>query len=324
MKLSRDDVGARLDGLEGRLGGLGSLDAGRTGRLGTGLGWFSLGLAVPQILAPRRFARAIGLKGGPLSTALTLLVGVREVGAGAGVLWSRERAPWLWARVVGDAMDLALLGAGLGARRTRRGRLWAAILAVAGVAVTDAAAAASAGRVERVNHVVRAVTVRRPPEDVYAFWRDFTNLPRFMAHLESVEPSGDGRSRWRATAPAGRTLEWEAELVEDRPGELIAWRSLGGQVGNSGSVRFTPAPGGRGTEVHVDLEYAPPGGSAAIALARAFGEEPRQQVSDDLRRLKQVLEAGEVMRSEGNPDGSLTRRLARQRPAQPPASADGA
>jgi uncharacterized membrane protein len=323
MALSVEGIGSRLDGLEGRLGSLGELEPARAERLGKGLGWFSLALGTPQVLMPRRFARGLGLKGGRTSTALTFLVGVRELGAGAAILSSRERTPWLWSRVAGDAMDLTLLAAGLGTRRAKRGRLGLAIANVAGVMAADAAAAASTGRAEQATHVVKAVTVRRAPEEVYGFWRDFTNLPRFMAHLESVEPTGEGRSRWRATAPAGRTLEWDAEVVEDRPGELIAWRSLGGQVENSGAVRFSPAPGGRGTEVRVELDYAPPGGTAGMALARLFGEEPRQQVSDDLRRLKQVLEAGEVARSEGNPDGSLTRRLAKQRPAQPPVSQNG-
>jgi uncharacterized membrane protein len=144
-----------------------------------------------------------------------------------------------------------------------------------------------------------AVTIRHPVEVVYGFWRDLTNLPSFMAHLESVTPSGDGRSHWTANAPAGATVDWDAEIVEDTLNRRIAWRSLeGSKVANSGSVTFTPAPGGRGTEVRVELTYDPPGGALGKVVAKLFGKEPQQQVSDDLRRLKQVLETGQVVVSD--------------------------
>jgi uncharacterized membrane protein len=163
-----------------------------------------------------------------------------------------------------------------------------------------------------------AITVRHPVEVVYRFWRDFTNLPSFMSHLESVEVSGDGRSHWTANAPAGTTVDWDAEIVEDRPNERIAWRSLeGSKVGNSGAVWFTPAPGGRGTEVRVELSYDPPGGALGKVVAKLFGEEPQQQLTDDLRRLKQVLETGQVVLSEGSPEGTRFLRYLKQRPAQP-------
>ena len=163
-----------------------------------------------------------------------------------------------------------------------------------------------------------AVTIRRPVEEVYGFWRDFANLPTFMYHLKSVEPTGDGRSHWTANAPAGATVDWDAELVEDQPNALIAWASLeGSKVANSGSVAFTPAPGGDGTEVRVELSYDPPGGALGKVVAKLFGEEPQQQISADLRRLKQVLETGEVVRSEGSPEGARSLRLVTQRPAQP-------
>ena len=164
-----------------------------------------------------------------------------------------------------------------------------------------------------------AITINRPVEEVYRFWRDLTNLPSFMNHLKSVEMTGDGRSHWTANAPAGRTVDWDAELVEDKPNQRIAWRSLdGSQVSNSGWVSFTPAPGDRGgTEVRVELSYDPPGGAIGKVVAKLFGEEPQQQVTDDLRRLKQVLETGEVVRSEGSPEGTRSLRLVSQRPAQP-------
>jgi uncharacterized membrane protein len=162
-----------------------------------------------------------------------------------------------------------------------------------------------------------AITVRRPRGEVYRFWRDFENFPRFMAHVESVEAT-DGRTHWKVRGPAKTAVEWDAEITADRPDELIAWCSIGGtSVPNSGFVRFADAPGGRGTEVRVSLTYDVPGGKAGLVVARLLGEHPRQQVHDDLRRFKQVMETGEVVRSEGSPEGTRAFRQARQRPAQP-------
>jgi uncharacterized membrane protein len=126
------------------------------------------------------------------------------------------------------------------------------------------------------------------------------------------------RSHWTARGPVGKAIEWDARIVDDRPGSLIVWRSSdGATVRNSGSVRFADAPGGRGTEVHVELRFDPPGGVVGAAFARLLGEHPDQQIRDDLRRFKQVLETGEVVRSEGSPEGVHGIRQLRQRPAQP-------
>jgi uncharacterized membrane protein len=171
---------------------------------------------------------------------------------------------------------------------------------------------------ERSMKVLTAVTVARPRDEVYSFWRQFENLPRFMIHLESVEETGPGQSRWVAKAPAGRRVEWEAKIAQERPGELLAWRSLpGSDVENAGTVRFLDAPGDQGTEIHLDLSYEAPGGAIGDLLAKLSGEHPKQQVKDDLRRCKQVLETGEIVVSEGNPAGVSARQQLFQRPAQP-------
>ena len=163
----------------------------------------------------------------------------------------------------------------------------------------------------------RTVTINKPKVHVYAFWRNLENLGRFMQHLELVEDLGGGRSHWIAKAPAGRTVEWDAKIIEDTPGELIAWQSLpGADVPNSGRVRFTDAPGDRGTELSVHLEYDAPGGAAGAALAKLFGEEPAQQLRDDLRRFKQIMETGEIVRSDGSLGGAGQGAL-KQREAQP-------
>jgi uncharacterized membrane protein len=150
-------------------------------------------------------------------------------------------------------------------------------------------------------HVEEVATINKPVMDVYRSWKNFESFPRFMRHLESVHMLSNGRSRWRATAPAGTTVEWDAELVEDREGELIAWRSLeGSQIHNSGTVQFRPAPGARGTEVRVRLDYRPPAGRLGRGVAWLFGEEPEQQIREDLRRFKQLMETGEVAISDGS------------------------
>ena len=142
--------------------------------------------------------------------------------------------------------------------------------------------------------VEKRVVVNRPVEEVYRFWRNFENLPRFMDHLESVTVLDETRSHWIAKAPAGTRVEWDASIHNEIENELIAWRSLeGADVNHAGSVHFTPAGSG-GTEVRVVLSYEPPAGKVGAALAKLLGEEPSQQVEDDLRRFKQVMEAAEV------------------------------
>jgi uncharacterized membrane protein len=153
-----------------------------------------------------------------------------------------------------------------------------------------------------------AATIARPPEEVYAFVRRLENAPRFMAFIESVQPTGATRSRWVARTPGGQTLDWEAEILEDLPGELIAWRSdPGGLVHHAGAVRFRPAPGGRGTEVRLDVEYDPPGSALGRSIAVLFGSATEYMVDEDLRRLKQILEAGETATTRGQPQGRPVR-----------------
>lgn len=153
--------------------------------------------------------------------------------------------------------------------------------------------------------VDRAVTVDRPREEVFRFWREMTNLPRFMRHLESVTILDDKRSHWVARAPASRTVDWDAEIYNLKENELIAWRSLpGAGVQNAGSVWFREAPAGRGTVVSVELQYNPPAGTLGALVAMLWGEEPGQQIQEDLHRFKQIMEAGEIATVEGQPAGA--------------------
>lgn len=161
-------------------------------------------------------------------------------------------------------------------------------------------------------------TLTKSPAETFAFWRRLDNLPTFMAHVDDVQLSGDDRSHWVVTAPFGRTVEWDAVVTEEVADRRIAWRSTdGADIDNTGAVDFVPAPGGRGTEVRVDIEYAVPAGKLGEAFARYFGEDPHQELDDDLRRFKQVVETGEVVRSEGAPGGKRSRGEFPQHAAQP-------
>ena len=162
-----------------------------------------------------------------------------------------------------------------------------------------------------------AVTVNRPRQEVYAFFRQLDQLPRFMKHLEAVVVTDERHSRWTARGPAGKKMVWDAEIYNESPNELIAWRSLeGANVDHAGSVRFKDAAGDRGTEIHVLLQYNPPAGIVGAYFAKLFNEEPSQQIQEDLIRLKQYLEAGELANTEGQPQGpskSVLRSRERER-----------
>ena len=161
--------------------------------------------------------------------------------------------------------------------------------------VTSRAATVNARKAVKVE---RSVTIAKSREELYAFWRNFENLPRFMEHLVAVRVDSPTRSHWTAKAPAGRTVEWEAEIVNEVPDEVIAWKSVGEpDVPNAGSVNFADAPGGRGTIVRVILDYEPPAGRIGALLSHFFSEEPDHQIREDLRKLKQLMETGEITTS---------------------------
>lgn len=154
-------------------------------------------------------------------------------------------------------------------------------------------------------HVRYALTVERSADDLYAYWRKLGNLPMFMRHLKSVTVLDDTTSRWVARGPLGGDVMWDSQIINDEPGRLIAWKSLGNaQVDNAGSVRFLPAPGNRGTEVHVVLDYVPPGRTLGKWVAKLLGEEPQLQIEEDLHRFKQLMEAGEIPTITGQSRGN--------------------
>lgn len=282
-------------------------------RLARGLGWFSIGLGLAELLAPKAIASISGVSN--KHTGLIRLYGLRELAAGVAIFSQKEPAAGLWSRVAGDALDLASLGVAFTSPDAKRGRVAFATANVLAVTALDLIAAKQLSTSSPGVHAKASCIVNRAPEEVYGFWRRFENLPRFMKHLESVEELGDGRSRWKARGPAGTEVEWDATIIADVPGEVITWRSLeDSDVDNAGAVRFEAAPGGRGTIVKVNIHYNPPAGVIGATVAKLFGEEPEQQLDDDLRRFKQVLEVGEVVVSEGTLLGA---GYFEQRPARP-------
>lgn len=291
-----------------------SRDAGQE-RLASGLGWFSIGLGLAEVLAPGLVGGAIGLKDRSGNRTLLRIYGIREIAAGIGILSQQRPAGWLWGRVAGDLVDLTSLGSALtsgGTNRTRAGVATAAVLGVTALDVLCAqqmTRASSNGQSESNDResntqgpirVTKTIIVGRSPEEVYRFWRDFTQLPAFMSHLDSVEVTGDNRSHWKAKLAGGKTVEWDAEMVDDQPNSRIAWRSLpGADVHNAGSVSFERATGDRGTLVRLEMQYGAPSAITA-ALAKLFHAVPEQQIENDLRAFKQVLETGEVAKSEAS------------------------
>jgi len=276
-------------------------------RLAIALGWFSIGLGLSELIAPHGLARLIGVRRGPRTATTIRTMGAREVGNGLAILARPDQPATVWGRVAGDALDLSLLGTAMRSEQNDRGRAIAATAAVVGVTIADVVCALQLKReadqgIARTQHVRvdTVLTIRRSLNEVYQFWRRFENFPQFMQHLESVNKIGDRELRWSAKSPAGTTLEWDAEIVAEREGEFIGWHTLpGSDIEHGGSVRFSHAPGGRGTEIHVELEYAPPAGQVGRVIAKMLGEEPEQQIRDDLRRFKQLMEAGEIAYSDG-------------------------
>ena len=157
----------------------------------------------------------------------------------------------------------------------------------------------------RAERVVRSVTVARPRAELYAYWRDLENLPRIMRHVESVTVLDDRRSRWAIRGLAGRTVEWEAVINNEREDELIGWKSApGADVPNAGSVRFTDSPDGQGTEIQVTLEYVAPGGAFGAAVARLLGDDPGRQIDEDLRLFRSTMEHQDADRESHPRPGS--------------------
>ncbi|HZQ52267.1 MAG TPA: SRPBCC family protein [Bryobacteraceae bacterium] len=286
------------------------------GRLATGLGWFSVGLGLAELLAPSAVATLIGIRNRGRSNLLIRLYGIREIGAGIGILAQSRPTGWLWGRVAGDAADLSSLGWALAQGSTDKTRAAIATAAVSGVTALDVLSAKNLSATTQSSgpvRVAKTITIDRPAEDLYQFWHDFGNFPTLLDQLESVHATGANHSHWKLNIAGGRSIEWDSEITEETPNSRIAWRTApGSHVQHSGSVRFEPATGGRGTVVRVELHYAFPGGATAAKIAKLFGMAPGQHIETALRHLKQLMETGEIAKSDASIHPSLTH------PGRPP------
>ncbi len=286
------------------------------------LGWLSLGLGLASLMMPRMLARSVGTTN---SNWWLRVIGTRELISGAGILLRPHQPVWLWSRVAGDVMDLGLLAVAARQRDTSAaGRLGALSAALTGLAVLDLLVAwdntnrirhappATGLKRSGVTQIKKSMDVNRSPEACYRFWRDVENFPRFMPHVEQVESLDGTHSRWRVRGPLKQTVQWDAELTSDIPGQQLGWRAMSGaELAHTGLVRFSPAPGQRGTRIEVEFSFHPPLGKAGVMLARMTGDEPPQQISEDLRRFKQLIETGEIPTTIGQPAGrrSMTGRM---------------
>lgn len=286
-------------------------------RLARGLGWFSIGLGLAELLAPRAMAKICGVR--PQNAGMIQIFGAREIASGVAIFMQVDQpATALWSRVAGDALDLASLGVAFASPDSQKARVAFATVNVLAVTALDVLCAQQYSRKSTDSpstQTRKSLIIDRPAAELYQAWRNFEQLPRFMRNLESVTVNGDGRSHWVAKTPAGITAKWDAEILENTPNELISWRSVeGSEINNSGSVHFRQAPGSRGTIVTVQLDYDLPGGMITNALAKLLREDPGVLAQESLRLFKQIMEVGEVTLSDGTlwDNGFLT-----QRPAQP-------
>lgn len=287
--------------------GAAAVRPGSAAGLGIALGWFSVGLGIAELLMPRTVARAAGLGG---RVPVVRAFGLRELASGAGILLRPHKPGWLWSRVAGDVLDLGLLA--VAGSPAQRNRVALSSALVAGITVLDMLAAYENQRMARAGQreapgairVRKSLNINRSPDECYRFWRDFENFPSFMQHVDEVRTLDATRSHWKVRAPLGQQVEWTAELSSDVPGQQLGWRTVENPaIDHAGVVRFAPGIGGRGTRVQVELSYRAPLGKAGAQIARLFGEEPSQQIEQDLRRFKQLIETGEIPTTIGQSAG---------------------
>ena len=271
------------------------------------LGWLSVGLGVAALLAPRTVGRMTGL--GEMDTLLRF-VGARELSSGLGLLTQERKAPWLWSRVLGDVMDLAVIATAFKSTNPGRNRAFATAAVVAAITAADMSASLRSRQsrplltTRQDAYLAASVITSRSREECYSFWRDLSNLPKFTRSLESVNAINDRRSHWVLRGPLRSSWEWDSEITTDRSGECIAWKSVeGAQIRQAGMVSFDSAPGGRGTLVRLSLHYQPPAGGIGVSVAKLFGSDPRSEAREDLRRFRQLIETGEIPTTRGQPSG---------------------
>jgi uncharacterized membrane protein len=280
-------------------------------RLTRALGWFSVGLGLVSLVAPQRIAQLVGLGRNGGNHALLRAIGARELASGVGILNQADPSGWLWARIGGDALDLALLTRAMGNEDADRGRVAAATAAVIGVTAVDAFATRQISQDEGTSfresaqapasepRVASAITINAPIDEVFAAWEGFAGLPRFMDSFATVRVTDDRLSHWQASLPGGLNLSWDTVISDVVPNERIAWHTGDtSAVSGSGAVRFRPAPRNQGTELLFEARFDPPGGELGNRIAGLFTDPLGLKLNNDLRRCKQLIELGEIVKSD--------------------------
>lgn len=273
--------------------------------LARGLGWFSLALGLGELLAPRQISRAIGVR--EEHATLVTLLGLRELVSGLGILTRQDQTnAWMKSRVLGDVIDLSLLGAAFGTRKRDPVKLVFATAAVAGVTALDVLCAVRGARATRedLREITHSIAVQKPIEELYDSMHKLGDLPRAFPHLESVQVRADGRSHFRMKPLAGKRYEWDVEISDAVRPERFSFRCVhGDSIEHCGDVAFQKLGEGRGTLVTIQLFSSPAlRRASAVGLSVALGHE----LKAGLRRWKQWLETGEVATTEGQPTGERT------------------
>jgi len=273
-------------------------------QLANGLGWFSIGLGLAKIATPNLVANLIGVTDDSKTRKVLRFYGARELAAGFGILSQSNPSGWLWARVAGDIVDISSLSKATTVDDNDRGKAIATAAALIGVTLADVYCAKqlsngahnAQSRTSTITSISASIIIARDRNEIYGFWRDFERLPQIFDRLDSVRTFGDQRSHWKLALPMGRSVEWDAEVTDDQPNSRIVWRSLSSSAPHSGEVRFEPATGNRGTKVHVEIR--PEG--LGTSLGTLFGLVPKQLVNIALHNLKQLLETGEIAKSDAS------------------------
>jgi uncharacterized membrane protein len=270
-----------------------------------------VGLGLASLVAPHRLAQLIGLGQHGANVALLRAIGARELASGVGILTQENPLNWLWARVGGDALDLALLTRALGKEDSDRGKVATASAAVIGVTAVDAFATRQFSQGNGASfrettkaalhepRVASAITVNAPIGEVFAAWDGFASLPRFMDSFATVRVTDDRLSHWQTTLPGGLAVSWDVVITDVVPNERITWRTGDpSNLSGSGDVRFRPAPADRGTEVLFEARFDPPGGELGSRITGLFTDPLGVKLNNDLRRFKQLTELGEIVKSD--------------------------
>jgi uncharacterized membrane protein len=258
-----------------------------------GLGMLSVAVGAAEVVAPHVVARLVGVRAPRRVRGVIRAVGLRGIVAGIGLLSRGRAARWLKTRLAGDLIDFGLLRQALRQPGARRARTIGALVATWGMALLDARSARLAEHealVLAASPARRSITIDRPPAEIYAFWREFTNLPGVIPHLDAVEIIDADRSRWRARGAEGELIEWETVVTEEIWGELVRWKSVDqASIATSGELRLVPNAQG-GTDVHLELRYHPPGGTLGRIVGSFWDETTREaELDETLRRLDHRL-----------------------------------